>query len=324
MKVFFIICLVMTLTGTAMAQTYIPITNNMQIGDFSNIKFIPNNYVFNDTIADGVIQINGKHNIVLDGDSCRVNGIYSKGYMIKITNSHHIVIKNFDSVFGYKYAVHIMNSDHITINGNVFCRNRVDSSGWIDVLGRLYPGFGGGVMMYQSRAAHIFNNIMTKQNDGVALYHCDSVNIHDNDFHGIPPMGYGCSGRTPATFTRIIVQMSNRPKTDPSDCAALLMIVSNANRVENNDLSYSGDGVFSGSTRIQQSRTTITLPGTNVPIPRIMPSKLLSPAAIFTSTTTATTAIMDCGWDIPSTAWSTAMKLPGITMTASPSTGAQQ
>ncbi|MCD6331816.1 MAG: right-handed parallel beta-helix repeat-containing protein, partial [Bacteroidales bacterium] len=35
-------------------------------------------------------------------------------------------------------------------------------------------------------------------------------------------------------------------QTDPSDCAAILLIVSNNNTVEYNDLTYSGDGVFLG------------------------------------------------------------------------------
>jgi len=246
MKRLFIFCFTFVLGMAVSAQTYIPITDNMVISSFSNIKFAAGNYVFPDVSADGVIQLNGVQNVKLDGDSCRVNGVGKTGYMIKITNSHNIVIKNFDSVFGYKYAVHIMNSDHITINGNVFCTNKVDSAGWIDVWADYTQALGGGVLMYQSRAAQIFDNIMTMQNDGVALYHCDSIKIHDNDFSWNTSYGI----RMFWTDTCHIYQNNcahvNRPLTDPSDCAALLMIISNANRVENNDLSYSGDGVFLG------------------------------------------------------------------------------
>jgi hypothetical protein len=38
----------------------------------------------------------------------------------------------------------------------------------------------------------------------------------------------------------------NRPLTDPSDAAAILMIISNENKVEYNNFTYSGDGVFLG------------------------------------------------------------------------------
>ena len=104
-------------------QTYIPITNNMIINSNSDIKFIPGNYVFTDPGIDGVIKVNNVHDVTLDGDSCTVDGSSFTGYMIKISNSSHITIKNFDSVFRYKYAVYITNSDHITINGNDFSRN---------------------------------------------------------------------------------------------------------------------------------------------------------------------------------------------------------
>jgi len=228
------------------AQSYIPITNNMQIPSYSNIKFIPGNYVFSDPDSNGVIQIIGQHNIILDGDSCTVNGQIFKGYMIKIANSHNITIKNFDSVFNYKYAVYITNSDHITIDSNTFCHNKVDSAGWIDVWADYTKALGGGVMMYQSRAAHIHDNLMTMQNDGVALYHCDSIKINDNDFSWNTSYGIRMFWTDTCNIYQNNCSHVNRPKTDPSDCGALLMIISNKNTVTNNDLSWSGDGVFLG------------------------------------------------------------------------------
>ncbi|MEI7982668.1 MAG: NosD domain-containing protein [Bacteroidota bacterium] len=228
------------------SQSYIPITDNMQIESNSNIKFVAGNYIFSDQPANGVIQINGRENIVLDGDSCTVNGVGYGGYMIKITNSRNIVIKNFDSVFHYKYAVHIMNSDHITINGNVFCRNKVDSAGWIDVWANYTAALGGGVMMYQTRTVDIHDNIMTMQNDGVALYHCDSIKISNNDFSWNTSYGIRMFWTDSCHIYQNNCSHVNRPLTDPSDCSAILLIISNANIVENNDLSYSGDGIFLG------------------------------------------------------------------------------
>jgi nitrous oxidase accessory protein NosD len=228
------------------AQTYLPITDNLVINSNSNLKFAAGNYSFPDASADGVIQLNGVQNVILDGDSCFVDGVGKTGYMIKINNSHNIVIRNFDSVFRYKYAVYITNSDHITINNNVFCHNKVDSSGWIDVWANYTQALGGGVMMYQSRAAHIYNNEMTLQNDGVALYHCDSIKIHDNDFSWNTSFGIRMFWTDSCHIYQNNCSNVNRPLTDPSDCAALLLIISNENKVEYNDLSYSGDGVFLG------------------------------------------------------------------------------
>jgi parallel beta-helix repeat protein len=257
-KIFFTIALLLTLSlltphTSLFSQTYIPITDNMQIQSFSNIKFAAGNYTFPDAAQDGVIQINGKNNITLDGDSCFVDGTNYVGYMIKITNSHHITIKNFDSVFKYKYAVHIMNSHHININGNNFSYNKVDSIGWIDVWADYNQALGGGVMMYQSRAAEISYNTMRMQNDGVALYHCDSIRVHHNNFEWNTSYGIRMFWTDSCHIYNNLAYHINRPYEDPSDCAALLMIISNENRVEYNDLSYSGDGVFLG--QYQQSAT---------------------------------------------------------------------
>ena len=246
MKIVLLILIFLSHMCLLFGQTYVPITDNMQILSNSNIKFASGEYTFTDAPADGVIQLNGVHDVILDGDSCYVNGVNDQGYLVKITNSDNIVIKNFDSVYNYKYAVHIMNSDHITINGNVFSGNKVDSVGWISIWTNYQQALGGGVLMYQTRIAEVFENNMTLQNDGVALYHCDSIHIHDNNFSWNTSFGI----RMYWTDSCYIVQNNcshvNRPFTDPSDCAALLVLVSNENIVEYNDLSYSGDGVFLG------------------------------------------------------------------------------
>ena len=228
------------------SQTYIPITNNMTINSNSNIKFIPDNYIFTDPGLDGVIKVSNVHDVILDGDSCTVDGTDYTGYCIKIDNSYNIRILNFDSVFHYKYAVYITNSHHIIINGNDFSHNKVDSTGWIDVWTNYNQALGGGVMMYQSRATHIYDNTMSRQNDGVALYHCDSIKIHDNNFEWNTSYGIRMFWTDSCHIYNNLANHINRPNTDPSDCAAILMIISNENRVENNDFSYSGDGIFLG------------------------------------------------------------------------------
>lgn len=233
------------------SQTRIPITNNMVVSSNSNIKFIPGNYSINDPNLDGVIKISNAHDVVLDGDSCIVDGLNYTGYMIRISNSKRVTIRNFDSVFRYKYAVYITNSSEIDIMGNDFSRNKADSSGFIDVWANYNAALGGGVMMYQSRGARIYDNTMKYQNDGVALYHCDSIVIHDNDFAWNTSYGIRMFWTDSCHIYNNLANHINRPLTDPSDCAAILMIISNTNRVENNNFSYSGDGIFLG--QYQQS-----------------------------------------------------------------------
>jgi parallel beta-helix repeat protein len=226
--------------------------DNMQIPSNSWIIINPGNYVVPDAGNNGVIQINDKENIIIEGDGVTVDGTNYQGYMIKINNSSYIEINNFDAVSHYFYAVYITNSHHISINGNNFSYNKVDSTGWISIWTNYTQALGGGVLMYQSHNAMIDNNTMKYQNDGVALYHTDSVVIANNDFAWNTSFGVRMYFSDACYVQGNNCSHVNRPYTDPSDCAAILLIVSNNNFVMSNDLSYSGDGVFLGQYQYSQ------------------------------------------------------------------------
>ena len=226
--------------------------DNMLIPSNSWIIINPGNYVIPDAGNNGVIQINDKDSIMIDADGVTVDGTNYQGYMIKINNSSYIQINNFDAVSHYYYAVYITNSHHISINDNNFSYNKVDSTGWISVWTNYQSALGGGVMMYQTHTVLIDNNTMKYQNDGVALYHSDSIVIHNNDFAWNTSYGIRMYFSDACNIQGNNCSNVNRPYTDPSDCAAILLIVSNNNFVLNNDLSYSGDGIFLGQYQYSQ------------------------------------------------------------------------
>ncbi|MCX6271475.1 MAG: right-handed parallel beta-helix repeat-containing protein [Bacteroidetes bacterium] len=231
---------------TVMSQIYLPLTDNMVISGNSMIKVAAGNYIIQDAGQDGLIQINNASNVIIDGDSVEVNGVNYSGYAIRINNSDHIQIKNFTTVNHFYYAVYITNSNHILINNCNFSYNKVDSSGWISVWTGYTSALGGGVMAYNCDSINVYGNLMKYQNDGVALYNCKKAMIHYNDFAWNTSYGIRMYFTDSSSINNNNCAHVNRPLTDPSDCAALLMIVSNVNRVEFNDLSYSGDGVFLG------------------------------------------------------------------------------
>ncbi len=233
------------------AQTYMEITDNMEIPSNSWIKILGGEYQFSDAQWDGVIKIVGKENIILDGDSVLVQGTSFLGYMIDIQNSSNILIKNFDLVNNFKYAVRCLNSDHIAIEANNFSYNKKDTLGWIQIWTGYTAALGGGVLFYNSNNIDVHDNLMTQQNDGVALYQCDTAMIYNN------VMNWNCGFGVRLNFTDNCWVHHNdlshvNRETDPSDCAAILLIVSNHNLVEYNDLSYSGDGVFLGQYQYSQ------------------------------------------------------------------------
>ncbi len=234
------------------AQVYIDLEDDLVIDSDSWIIFNPGIYNIPDAGNDGLLQIDGKENIILDGTGVYADGADYSGYMIKISNSSNIHIKNFGGVSHYFYAVYITGSDHITIENNDFSYNKVDSSGWISIWTNYNQALGGGVLMYQTEYAQVNNNIMKYQNDGVALYHCDSILVHGNDFAWNTSYGIRMYFTDHCDIQDNVANHINRPFTDPSDCAAILLIVSNENYVVNNDFSYSGDGIFLGQFQYSQ------------------------------------------------------------------------
>ncbi len=311
MKKFLLNFLLLCFSTFVFSQTYVELTENMEIPSNSNIKILGGNYVFGDYQLDGVIKIVGKENIVIDGDSVTVQGGNFTGYMINIENSTNIIIKNFDLVNNYKYAVRCLNSHDIMIEGNNFSHNKKDTTGWIQIWTTYTAALGGGVLFYNSSRLDVHDNLMTQQNDGVAMYQCDSAVIYNNI------MNWNCGFGVRMNFTDNCWvhhnDLSNvNRETDPSDCAAILLIVANNNLVEYNDLTNSGDGVSSGNTSIRKFPTTTAFITTIAPTRPTTPSKPPLPTAIFTNSTTATTASMVFGWDIHSTPSPIATKLSAI------------
>ena len=228
------------------AQTYIDPVDNTDLQSYTNYVINPGTYNVADPGNDGVLRIDGKSNIIIDAANVNVSGDNYTGYFIKINNSTNIIIRNFNLVSNYKYATYITNAEYIEIHDNNFNYNKVDSSGWISIWTNYTSALGGGVMMYQVKHAMIHDNNMRFQNDGVALYHCDNIDIWDNDFSWNTSFGIRMYFTDTCHIHYNNCSHVNRPFTNPSDCAALLVLVSNKNLVEYNDLSYSGDGVFLG------------------------------------------------------------------------------
>lgn len=241
----------MSLATCAFGQTIVPLTDNMDIPSNSNIRIQSGTYTFGDPAKDGVIRIVNKENITIDGDSVLVTGAGFEGFLIYIENSRNITLRNFKSVKNYYYAVTARQSADLHINDNNFSYNKKDTLGWISIWTDYTAALGGGVLMHRCTGSELHGNTMTQQNDGIALYECNDITINNNTLY------WNCGFGVRMNFTDSCYIHHNdcshvNRKTDPSDCAAILLIVSNNNIVEYNNLTYSGDGVFLGQYEFSQ------------------------------------------------------------------------
>src|SRR5689334_3412972 len=85
------------------AQTYLTLADNTAIESNSDIKILGGDYTITDYGNDGLLQISDAQNITIDGDSVSTNGVNYVGYVIRISNSSNIIIKNFSAATHYKY-----------------------------------------------------------------------------------------------------------------------------------------------------------------------------------------------------------------------------
>jgi hypothetical protein len=207
-----------TISLTSNAQTYIPLADNTSIESNADIKILGGDYNITDSGNDGILQLNNAENVVIDGDSVMVNGNTYAGYLLKITNSNHVVIKNFVSANHFKYAAYITGSTNIEIYNCDFSYNKVDSSGWIDVWAGYTGALGGGVLFYNCDSVSVHDNIMKLQNDGVALYNSAHAEVYNNHFEWNTSFGIRMYFTDSSSLHDNIANHINRPYTDPSDC----------------------------------------------------------------------------------------------------------
>jgi parallel beta-helix repeat protein len=239
------------------SQTIVPLTDNMEIPSNSNIKIQPGSYTITDSAQNGVIRIINKENITIDGDSVDVTGSNYAGFLIYIENSRDINIKNFPSVSGFYYAASAKQSTELKFYRNHFSHNKKDTTGWIVIWSDLTEALGGGVLLYRCEGSELTENTMVQQNDGITLFECDSINVHDNLLSWNCGFGIRMNYTDHCTIRHNDCSHVNR-LTDPSDCAAILLYTCQANTVENNDFTFSGDGIF------LNNYDHSTIPGNNI------------------------------------------------------------
>jgi parallel beta-helix repeat protein len=231
-------------SATTFAQTIVPLTNNLVVNSGDHLQFETGNYAFSDIEEDGVLQLNGVQNVILDGAGVTINGSTFNGYFIFMENCDNVTIRNFELAEGYFYAIYAVNSTNITIEDNTFSNNQRDDEGWIVIFDGPEFAHGGGVFMDQCSAVMIQSNDMNEQNDGVALYNCEDITVIDNDLSWNTSFGIRMYHTHNSFIDNNNCSHTNRALTDPSDCAAILLLDAFDNEVTNNNFTFSGDGIF--------------------------------------------------------------------------------
>lgn len=240
----------------------LPVINGMALESNMSFTLLNKTYSIGVPENESVIKIIGASNILLDGNGVKSAGQGYTGYFIDIQDASMIQLVNFDTISSYFYAVNVSNSDNISVSGNNFSNNKMDQIGWIHIWHDIDNALGGGLLLENSRKVEVFNNAMQFQNDGVAMYSCDSISVHNNILSWNTGYGVRMFHTDSCSIVNNDCSHANR-ETDPSDCAAILLYFSRVNNVTGNDFSYGGDGIFTNENKTMGNAIPNFLPSNN-------------------------------------------------------------
>ena len=238
--------LILMARAPAAGQPCVTPADDLLIPSDTTILLCPGTYSVADAQLDGVIRVEDAHDVTIDGTGVQLNGPGRTGYAILVKNSSRVTIRNFAGISGYFYAVRVEQSDSVVIDSCTAQNNARDDAGFIDVWSDVAQAHGGAVLYDRSRYGVVSHCVFTGSNDAVALYNCVGMTIARNNLSNNTAFAV----RMFHTDSCLVVDNdgSHTYREDPvnSDAGAILMIVSNANRIEGNDFTYSSDGVFLG------------------------------------------------------------------------------
>jgi parallel beta-helix repeat protein len=240
----------------------IPVIKGMNLEGNMSYTLLYKNYNIGVAENESVIKIHGVSNILLDGNEVQSHGEAYKGYFIDIQDASMIEVSDFDTLSSYFYAVNVDNSNNVSISNNNFSNNKMDQIGWIHIWHDIDNALGGGVLIHNSRKVDIQENTMQFQNDGVAMYSCDSIQVQNNNLSWNTGYGIRMFHSDSCTIVNNDCSHANRT-TDPSDCAAILLFFSRENYVVDNDFSYGGDGIFTNENKTMGNSIPNFLPSNN-------------------------------------------------------------
>jgi len=232
--------------ATATAQPCVTPVDDLLLTSNTTVTLCPGTYTLTDALGDGLLRVDNAHDVTIDGAGVQLIGPGRSGYAILIRNSSRVTLRNFAGISGYFYAVRVEESDSVVIDSCTAVGNARDDAGFIDVWSDVSQAHGGAVLFDRSRYGTVSRCVFTGSNDGVALYHCAGMTIARNNLSRNTAFAVRMFYADSCVVLENDGSHTYRENPVNSDAGAILMIVSNENRIEGNDFTYSSDGVFLG------------------------------------------------------------------------------
>jgi len=231
---------------------YYPVIDDMVLFSNTEIKLLPASKLLSDNGRSGVIFIENKENITIDGSNFVAKGYNKQGIFLEMLDCNNIMITNFESIQDYFYGIKLTNCINTEIKNCNLSGNKKNTDETIHICDGSDIAPGGGIMLDNCQHINISDNILTEQNDGVSAYKCDNLTITDNN----------CSQNT-ACGIRLFHSDNNHIKrnncsyinsnSNPDRSSGILLYFCQKDSVSYNNFSHGENGIIINSNKNLQN-----------------------------------------------------------------------
>ncbi len=213
----------------------------------SSTKLVPDRYVA--TGSEPVFEV-ATDGVTLDLTGCFVDGVDFTGVGIHVHDCADVTVRG-GVVTGFYQGVRAENVRNLRIEDCVVSDNHNPlDTGWLpDTHDPNEEGYGGGIYLLKASDSAISRCLATGNFNGIDLVKCSRMSVSETDASYCSNVGIHLLSSTHCTIEKCraehCIRFTDRFWNDTADSAGILIEeFSHRNRIIDNSLRYSGDGLF--------------------------------------------------------------------------------
>ena len=191
-------------------------------------------------------------NVTLDGRGATIIGTDKTGAGIRVSGRNNIVIKNL-RVMNYYHGISIKESRKLEImNCTVTSTAEIQSNTlFLDIWKPVADAYGAAIFLHEVSDAGIHDNDLQHQMNGILSYHCQNLDVRNNNANYSSGFGFHLYDTSESTFADNYADyccryyLSDGGSHLGADAAGFLIIYNSCNNIfRKNYARLGGDGFF--------------------------------------------------------------------------------
>ena len=192
-------------------------------------------------------------NVTLDGNGATLIGNNRLGRGVTVQGRNNVTIKNLN-LRDYFHGIYAEDIDNLCVtNCQITSTAEVKANtAFLDIWLSAQQAYGGGILLVNVRNSQINDNDLQHQMNGLLLYDCDTVSVHDNNASYCSGFGIMLSNTQSSEFVGNFADYCSRwePRGERTghmgaDAAGFLIVSGSSHNVfRRNYARLGGDGFF--------------------------------------------------------------------------------